>query len=289
MNVVMNEFTKGEREVFNCFTQDIVYSYRGYQEFHKQAEYIKTRLIAETVPPSPFVLMDGNCPLFYYWSIRPDNCVLMRKYGYLPPTVACQRGTSAIVPLIVQNFFKQHITYRKQVIENIERILRPYRESLIPAESRSRYPFRKYKNLITVHARFGAGGADFKDYRAFLTLNDSISFHNCLRLADRKNTSFIYLATDSSKLKEEFAHFYGNRLIMSTEQAQHSARDLNEDSIAGAISTVTDFTILTMGALFIGTPMSSYSSLSEMQGGFDPLRVVPTEKSCSFGSVYLPT
>ena len=177
----------------------------------------------------------------------------------------------------------------KQVIENIERILRPYRESLIPAESKSRYPFRKYKNLITVHARFGAGGADFKDYRAFLTLNDSISFHNCLRLADRKNTSFIYLATDSSKLKEEFARFYGNRLIMSTEQAQHSARDLNEDSIAGAISTVTDFTILTMGALFIGTPMSSYSSLSEMQGGFDPLRVVPTEKSCSFGSVYLPT
>ena len=287
--IVMKKLKKKGSSTYRCFTYDRDLDYPGYMKFRVTVNQIRMRPIDTTIPTSNFTIMDGNCPLFYYWHSNVGNCETFKDLRYLPSDHSCERLSFKAASTILQTAFSQVIHFRKGVIDRIEEILNPFRHLLVLDQSKPRsYPFRKYQNLITVHARYGNGGADFKDSRTFLKMSQNQTFINCVHSLNQDESSLVYLATDSSIMKRIFEKEFGNRVITINEKILHSAFDLNKSNCSATLATVVDFVILTMGQEFIGTARSSFSSLAELVGGFPGMRVSPEEPMCRAMRTYLP-
>ena len=285
----MKKLKKKGSSIYHCFTYDRDLDYPGYMKFRVAVNQIRMRPIDVTIPSSNFVIMDGNCPLFYYWHSNNNNCEAFKDLGYIPSDHNCQRPSFKVASTILQTAFSQIIHFRKGVVDRIEEVLNPFKHQLVLDESKPRtYPFRKYQNLITVHARYGNGGADFKDSRTFLKMSQNQTFINCVHSLNQDKSSLVYLATDSSIMKRIFEKEFGNRVITINEKMYHSAFDLNKSNYSATLATVVDFVILTMGQQFIGTSRSSFSSLAELVGNFPGMRVSPKEPMCNAMRTYLP-
>ena len=252
---------------------------------------IKGHAILDLIPKAPFVLFDGNCPLFYYWFSNETNCNILKSLGYVDNDVMCGSFHRKHISMLIRNFFKHNIAYRQATLHRIDQILEPYQFVLTPDPSFKSFsvPFRKYQNLICVHARFGKGASDFTDYRSFIGKDKISVFADCIRNHDGKN-SYIYLATDSFSAKEELYYEFGRRLIVATERAQHSAVELSKANWtrSGVLTSIADFTISTMCSKFIGTSRSSFSALIEMLGDYPTIHVSKYNDVCSAEGLYLP-
>lgn len=287
----MKRFTKKRNAVYRCFTEDREGPPYLFVKFREMVFKIKRSSILDIIPKAPFVLFDGNCPLFYYWYLNETNCNILKSLGYVDQDVICGSFNRKHIPMLVRNFFKNNIAYRQATLHRIDQILKPYQSVFIPDSSFKSFsvPFRKYQNLICVHARFGKGASDFKDYRSFISKDKVSVFADCIRSYDAKN-SYIYLATDSFGAKEELYYEFGKRLIVATERAQHSAVELSKTNWTrnGVLTSIADFTISTMCSQFIGTSRSSFSALIEMLGDYHTAHVSNYDSECIAEGLYLP-
>lgn len=291
-SVVIDILKKKGSSLYQCFTYDRDLDYHNYMKFRVMVNQIRAKRIRESIPPANFIIMDSNCPLFHYWSANYDNCVEIRQLGYLPEEFDCTRHSFKDISLLLQFMFNHVVMFRDVVIDRIEEVLSPFKNALISNTAttpRMKYPFRKYSNLFSVHARYGNGGADFKDSRTFLSLRRNHTFIDCIRAHDEHHSSFIYLATDSSAMKKEFEREFGDRLITLKGPICHSAFDMNRGNCSATLSTVVDFVILTMGQNFVGTARSSFSSMAEFVGNLPTIRVSQSASTCTPMRTYLPS
>ena len=287
----MKQFTKKRSTIYRCFTEDREGPPHLFVNFRNMVYKIKRNSILDLIPTAPFVLFDSNCPLFYYWYSNETNCNVMKTLGYVDDDMVCGSISIKHVPTLIRNFFKNNIAYRQATLQRIDQILNPYQSALIPDSSFKSFavPFRKYQNLICVHARFGKGASDFTDYRSFIGKDKVSVFADCIRSHDARN-SYIYLATDSFSAKEELYDEFGRRLIVAAERAQHSAVELSKTNWtrSGVLTSIADFTISTMCSQFIGTSRSSFSALIEMLGNYPTIHVSKYNDVCTTEGLYLP-
>lgn len=268
---------------------DIYTGFRYLHKFRERTTSLKQKSIHQYVNTSKLTVIDENCPLFSYFLQLEENRNLLYKRGYFSKSEA-NSHSHILVPLLVKRVFQYNLHFQQSVIDSVNSILKPYEDQLIRADPLpsdiSVPPFRRYKNLVTAHVRFGSGGADFADSNQFLKEDALTHFENCLSPNIRPNDLF-FVASDSSKAKREFAKRYGKQFIHSREVSQHSAEASDHQVL---IDVISDIIIASMGIRFVGTSASTFSAMCVLLGKADIVKYVGKLSSqCVQSSIYLPS
>ena len=194
---------------------------------------------------------------------------------------------------LVRKVFQYNIHLKQVVIDSVNAVLAPYeaklqREApLIPIP-----PFRKYKNLYTLHIRHGKGEADFQDSMAFLRPNSTSLIMECI-LERLKEDDLIFVASDSTKTKEIIRKHFGDRVITLNSTLKHSSLEEMEqfskkDQRLPIVNALTDMMIASMGNRFLGTHTSTLSTMAVMLGKPKEKYIGRIRDECFVSHLYLP-
>lgn len=264
-------------------------------DFRRQTFSLQNKLITNYVDSTKLTVVNENCPLFSYFLKNEDNLVLLQQRGYLSKK-ECKLPHKALVSLLVERVFQYNLHVQESVVDSVNSILRPYESQLRVYHGKiSNPPFRKIRNLVSVHIRYGSGGADFADTNAFLKANSTELFIECI-LPHIKPDDFIFVASDSTQAKNDFIKRFGNRVITSQEKLEHSGvikkgkkkNVIVEANSQSLLNALTDIIIASMASRFVGTQASTFSAMCYMLGLPETKYVGKYHGSCIRGSLYLP-
>lgn len=275
---------------------DIYTGFRHLIDFRRQTFSLKNQLITKYVNSTKLTVINENCPLFSYFLEKEENLILLQQRGYLSEK-ECKIPRKQLVSLLVERVFEYNLHVQKSVIDSVNSILKPYESQLSVSQSRiSNPPFRKIQNLVSVHIRYGSGGADFTDTNAFLKENSTRVFIDCISPQIKPN-DFIFVASDSTQAKNDFIKRFGNRVITSQEKLEHSGvikkgkkkNIIVEANSQSLLNALTDIIIASMASRFVGTQASTFSAMCSMLGLPETKYVGKYNGNCVTGSLYLPS
>ena len=278
--------------------RDVYNDIRYITKFRQLVESIKKRNFTYYSSKSKWILIDGNCPFFYYWIANKANCEALKQRGYLPSDALCGVLRQSYAMYLVQRMFETNLHFRQSVVDSVNCALAPYESTLIETLPVIRAPpFRKFSNLVTVHGRFGLGLADFRDSRQFLQIGKINEFVDCLydyRLQDH----IVFVTSDFLGMKYGMKQVFKNHTFFLARKSQHTDIGLQKykseikamkSDTEGMVSLFTDIIIGSMGYRLLGTSGSSFTTLIGLLGGMNPILVSRYYSSCRNSNLYLPS
>ena len=285
-----------------CFVHDFEHIKGG--KYYTFVEYMRFRQFVSRTTMKSFtaftdtnrvVTMYGNCPIFKYWLADPNKCSIIRSMGYLPSNSSCNYPSNTVLSHFIQAFFARHIHFRSEFLDTIDSILNPIKHALVVDEVGTFHPqLKKYKNLVSIHARFGGKLADFTDSYMFLNTSSTNTFYKCL-VSNKYTKGYVYVASDSSACKEELRKQLGEKLVDSSVKAIHSGSELYKDKKEyakvvndGTFNAFVDMMVASMASGFVGTELSSFSAMISLLSGSDGIYVGKERTACRHLPVYLP-
>lgn len=196
---------------------------------------------------------------------------------------------------LVQRIFRYNLLLSEPLLDSIHRTLHPYESRLHKDPQPAPIPaLSKYTNLYTLHIRHGAGEADFQDSATFLKPNATQIVFKCMNRTLHPE-DLIFVASDSSKTKQEFRRVFGDRVIVANASLSHSAisvlqnKETKEVNNQVVIDVLTDMMIASMGSQFIGTYRSTLSAMVVLLGAPQTKYVSSFNGNCYRTSIYLPS
>lgn len=293
--------TRNSRE---CWTYDSYRTYgsRSYQshillfKFKQMTQRISNQSFALFSYGKKLLSMKGNCPIFKYWLSNQEKCKKIQSMGYLSASADCSHPSDALFSEFVFAFFRRHFRFREAFVNSVNEVLAPVQASLeVDRDKPFLPPFRKAKNLVSVHARFGGKMSDFGDSFTFLDKKAVPRFYSCIM---RKNTTddFVYVASDSSRAKRQLKELLKDKYLDSNRKAAHSGLDWHRKRHTSGVEVIhdasysafIDIVISSMASQFVGTEASTFSSMIAMLGQTDSMYLYKNYKPCHQAELYLP-
>ena len=290
---------KRDYSVLSCWAVDSFHNfpYSMRVRFKNLTLAIRDQSIEEVTNGKKWVVVDGNCPLFRYWLDSPETCKRIKSLGYIGKSVSCVGDGERKYAQLVHTMFQRHFRFRESFMKYVELILEPYRNQLIvDADNHYLFPFPKFRNVVTVHARFGGGSSDFSDLFTFLNETSTEVFIKCLKEHSSPSV-FIYVASDSTTAKRSIHEYAGENYIHSPVKVGHSGLlelrwyqgYLKPQIYTATRNALADLIIASMGQSFIGTGVSSFSAMISMISGAETFIVTKESDQCSPHPLYLPS
>ena len=278
-----------------CFT----FSHYSYGNSSGRLHFLQRK---QAITEKPFLwyskgkrlaTLKGNCPLFKYWLSNEEKCRKIQSMGYLSSSTDCAYPSDELISEFVLTFFHRHFRFRDAFVNSVNEVLAPLKTSLeIDYEKPFLRPFYKFKNLVSMHARFGGRICDFGEKRQFLDYNATLRFYSC---ATRNNTeNFVYVASDSSKEKEKLKklldgkYFDFNRQIGHSDRYHHQKNQTDIEVSAATYNAFIDMMISAMASQFVGTEASTFSAMIALLGQMDTLYLFKDYKPCHRHELYFP-
>lgn len=293
------DLRKRDYSTLSCWAVD---PFHGYSQQVLEKFKTLTMAIRDQSPEAitggkKWVVVESNCPLFRYWLDSPETCERIKSLGYIGESVSCTGDGDRRYAQLVHNVFQRHFRFREPFLQFVEQILEPYRSRLIvDPEDHSLFPFPKFRNLVTVHARFGTGGSDFSDLFTFLGKSSEDVFVRCLKEHSPPSV-FIYVASDSTTAKRSIHDYAGDNYVHSPVKVGHSGlrrvhwyQSYLKPRIHEATrNALADLIVASLGQSFIGTGVSSFSTMISMISGAETFLVTKNSDQCSSHPLYLPS
>ena len=241
-----------------------------------------------------FIIMHGNCPLFKYWLSNEEKCKKIQSMGYLSSSADCAHPSDKLFSEFVLTFFRRHFRFRETFVKSVNDVLAPVRASLEMDHGETFLPpFRKVKNLVSIHARFGGRLSDFSDAFQFLDNKAALRFYSCIR--NNITGKIVFMASDSSKAKRKLKKLLNGTYFDSNHRATHSGVEWyrrehtsGEEICDATYYAFIDVIISAMASQFVGTEASTFSSFIEMLGQMDARYLYKGVKQCHRAKLYLP-